>query len=174
MGQEEEAATPMARARFSRCEQARLCRVAQGPKACRDLGKSQREVPFDILAKDPPRLRLGHDAPHFRPEMPRVALSASSTGETEGLAWIAGRDEMNAVAPRAAVEGSEIVPDKRLSQGLVFHPRHESCRSMGLPLDESHSPISGLGDVQPEVETSIACTERDASKVARLRCEAGT
>lgn len=63
---------------------------------------------------------------------------------------------MNAAAPSSRVEGSQIVPDRRLTQGLVFHPRHESGRRMAFPLDESHSSISGLGDVKAEVESTVA------------------
>ena len=71
---------------------------------------------------------------------------------------------MNATAPRSTVEGSEIVPDSRLIQGLVCHPRHESGRCVTFPLNESHGLISGFGDVQAEIEAGIAGAERDAAQ----------
>lgn len=111
---------------------------------------------LDILTEDPLRLGLLHDAGDIGPEMPGIGGAFTPAGKTEGLAWITGSDEMNAIAPRSAVKGSQVVPDKRLTQGLVFHPRHESGRSVGLPLDESHSAISGLGDVQAEVDPAVA------------------
>jgi len=77
----------------------------------------------------------------------------------EGLTGIACSDEMKAAAPRAAVEGSKIVPDSRLTQGLVRHPCHESGRGMALPLDETYSSILGLGDVQAEIEAGVAGAE---------------
>ncbi len=52
----------MASACFSRCEQARFCDIAQAAKAVRDLGKSQIDVPFDILGKDRARPDLVDDA----------------------------------------------------------------------------------------------------------------
>lgn len=128
---------------------------------------------FDILTEYPFRRDLLHDAGDIGPEMPGIGRSKPIPGCAEGLAGIAGSDEMNAAAPRSAVKGSQVIPDKRLTQGLVFHPRHESGRRMGFPLDESHSPVSRLCDVQAEVEPGIAGAERNASKVACFRHEAG-
>lgn len=163
----------MACARLSRREQARLCRVAQAAKRGGDVGVSQREMPLHVLAEDPLRLRLGDDAGDLGPEVSGIGGAAAAPGDAERLAGIAGRDEMNAAAPRAAVEAAQVVPDRRLVQGLVRHPRHESRRCMGFPLDESHSAISGLGDGEAEIEPAIAGAERDAAEVAVLRDEAG-
>lgn len=80
---------------------------------------------------------------------------------------------MNAAAPRSAVEGSKVAPDRRLTQGLVRHPSHESGRCVTFPLDETHSSIPGLGDVEPEVEARVAGTEREPSEVVELRNEVG-
>lgn len=152
----------MASANFSRREQARFCAVAQLAKAVRDLGKSQIEVPFDVLGEDGGRADFADDAGDIGPEVARVAVGAALAGDAKRLARIAGREDMNAVAPRAAVEGLEIVPDRRAIQGLVFHPRHESGRSMGFPLDETYSPVTGLGDGKAKVETAVSGTEREA------------
>ena len=81
---------------------------------------------------------------------------------------------MNAIAERATIEGSQIVPDSRLTQGLVCHPRHESGRCVTFPLDESHSSISGFGDVEPEVETGISGTEGNAAQLVAVGLETGT
>jgi len=164
----------MACARFSRREQACLWRVAQASKLGRDVGVSQRQMPLDVLAPDPLRLRLLDDAGDLGPEMARVGLARALAGVTERLARIPGSDEMNAATPSSAVKGSKVVPDRRFSQGLVRHPGHESGRRMALPLDESHSSVVGFGDVQAEVEAAIAGAERDTPEVVRLSDEAGT
>lgn len=80
---------------------------------------------------------------------------------------------MNAAAPRSAVEGSQIVPYRRWSQGLVVHPRHESGRRVGFPLDVTHSAIGGLGDVQAKVEAAVAGAERQAAEVIGFGLELG-
>lgn len=150
----------MRRARFSRREQARLDAVTQALKVSDDLPTSQGQVAFDVFEEDPAGTDLAHDPLDLWPQVPRIVFAASSSGLAEGLTGIAGRDDMNAAAPRSAVEGSQIVPYRRRSQGLVFHPGHESGRSVGFPLDVTHSAISRLGDVQPEVETAVAGAER--------------
>jgi hypothetical protein len=125
-------------------------------------------MPFDIFAEDPFGPDFIDDAGDVGPQVAGVVFSPPQSGLAEGLAWIAGSDDMNAAAPRSAVEGFEIVPNRRRCQGRVFHPRHESGRRMSFPLDESHSPISRLCDMQAEIEACISCTERDSAKVVRL------
>jgi len=130
-------------------------------------------VPLDVLAPHPLGADLVDDPGDLGPEVAGIGVTAAVPGVAEGLAGIAGRDEMNAAAPRSAVEGSQIVPDSRLTQGLVFHPCHESGRSVAFPLDESHSPVPGLGDVEPEIEAGVAGAEADASEVVVVWLEAG-
>ena len=155
----------MACACFSRREQSRFCAIAHIAKLLRDVGKSQIDVTFDILGEDPFRLDLGDDPGDFGPEVTGVGLAAPLPSEAEGLAGITGSDDMNAAAPRLAVKGSEIAPDRRVTQGLVAHPRHERGRCMSFPLDVTDSAISGFGDVQAEIETGVAGAERQAAKL---------
>lgn len=155
----------MRRARFSRREQARLDAVTQALKVSDDLPTSQGQMAFDVFQEDPSGADLAHDPLDFGPQVPGVVFAAASPGLAEGLAGITGRDDMNAAAPRSAVKGSQIVPYRRRSQGLVFHPGHESGRRMGFPLDVTHSAISGLGDMDPEVEAAVAGAERKPSQI---------
>lgn len=152
----------MRSADLSRYEQARFCAIAQALKAAGDLGKSQIDVPLDVFREDDARLDFPDDPFDFGPEVAGVGSSTSLPGKAEGLAGITGREDMNATTPRSAIEGSEIVPDRRLIQPRVFHPCHESGRSMGFPLDETCSAISGFSDGEPELEPPITCAEREA------------
>ncbi len=156
----------MSSAHLSRREQARFWVVAQVAKAVRDFGKSQIDVPLDVLGEYRHRLDLGDDALDIRPQVPRIGLAAALARAGERLARIAGSEDMNASAPRLAVEGFEIVPHRRRLQGLVLHPRHESGRSVGFPLDETHSAVSGLGDREPQFEPAVAGAERKAAQLA--------
>ncbi len=45
-----------------------------------------------------------------------------------------------------------------------LHPRHEDGRGVGVPLDVTHSAISGACEVQPEVEATGAGAEREAEE----------
>lgn len=159
----------MRTADLSRREQSCLCAIAQAAKAARDLGKSQIDVTLDIFGKDPFGIDFFDDPLDLRPKVSRVVSATPLPREGEWLAGVAGSDDMNAAAPRSAVEGSQIVPYRRFSQGRVCHPRHESGRCMGFPLDVTHSAISGLGDVQAEVETAVSGAKGKAGEIAGFR-----
>ena len=66
---------------------------------------------------------------------------------------------MNAVAPWAAVKRSQVVPDRRWLHGRFFHPGHESGRSVGFPLDITHSSIGGFGDSEAKLKPAISGAE---------------
>lgn len=155
----------MACASFSRREQSRFCAVAQAAKLCGDIGKSQIDMALDIFGEDPFGRDFADNTRDFWPEVAGIGFASSLAGEAEGLARITGRDDMNAAAPRLAVKGSEIVPDRRVTQGLVAHPRHESGRCVSFPLDVTDSAVSGLGDVEAEIEAGVTGAERQAAKL---------
>jgi hypothetical protein len=100
----------------------------------------------------------------MRPEVARVVRAAALSRDGERLARIARSDDVHRAAPRAAVEGSNVVPDNSLIQDRVFHPRHENGRGEGVPLDVTHSTISGDGDGEPEVEPAGAGAEGEAEQ----------
>ena len=84
--------------------------------------------------------------------------------DREWLARIAPSEDIHRSTPRAAVEGGNIVPDRCFIQGRVFHPRHEDGRSIGFPLDVTHSSIPGVCDCKPEVDPAGTGAERQAEE----------
>ena len=126
----------------------------------------------DVFKEAPARADLADDAGDVRPKVAGIVLPEAVTGKRKGLAGITGSDEMNAVAPRPAIEGSQIVPDRSRCQGRVCHPRHESGRSETVSLDITHSPVSGFGEVQAKVEPADPGAEAEAKD--RFRLAAGT
>ncbi len=158
----------MASAHFSRCKQARFWAVAQPAKPSDDVGKSQIDVAFDVLDEDSAGSDFVDDALDLWPQVPGIGFTPPLACHTERLAGISGSEDMNLAAPRPAIEGSEIVPDRRAIHGRVFHPGHESGRSVGFPLDETDSLIGGLGDREAELETAVSCAEGEAAQLARI------
>lgn len=146
----------MSSAHFSRREQSRFCRVAHSPKAADDFGKSQIDVALNIFGEHCARTDLVDDPRDFGPEVTRIRLTPAFSGRTERLAGVAGREDIHAIAPRAAIEGSQVVPDRCLIQGRVCHPGHESGRGVGFPLDVANSAIGRFGDGKAELETAIS------------------
>lgn len=165
MGHDEQPSPAVASACFSRRKQARFWAIAQAAKAFRDLGKSQIEMSLDVFREDDGRFDLADDSLDIGPEVARIALTLPLSGKAEGLTRITGREDMNAAAPWSAVEGFEIVPYRRAIQGRVFHPRHESGRRMGFPLDVTDSSITGLCDGDAEIEAAIASAEGEAAQL---------
>lgn len=72
---------------------------------------------------------------------------------------------MNLAAPRPAVEGSEIVPDRSRSQGRVRHPRHEDGRGESVSLDMAHGAISGFCQMQSEIQSADTGAKAEAAKL---------
>ena len=139
---------------FRRRKEACRKAVAHADQPSGDLGETEAEMMGDILEKDEMRLDLANDARDMRPEVARVFAAEPSACNGERLARITRSDDVHRAAPRAAVETGNVVPDRCLIQGRVFHPRHESGRGEGFPFDMAHSSISGDGDSEPKIDAS--------------------
>lgn len=163
-GEDEEPFALVGRTDFRRREEACRKAVAHADQSCGDFGETEAEMMGDILEEDEGRLDLADDAGDMRPEVARVVRAPALARDRERLARIARSDDVHRAAPRAAVETGNVVPDRRVIQGRVFHPRHESGCGEGFPFDMAHSSISGQGDGEPEVDATGAGAEREAEK----------
>ncbi len=143
MGEDEEPLALVGRADFRRREEARRKAVAHADQSCGDFGEAEAEMMGDILEKHERRFALADDAGDMRPEVSRIVRAPALARDGERLARIARIDDIHRAAPRVAVEGGNVVPERRAIQGRVFHPRHEDGRGVGVPLDVTHSAISG-------------------------------
>jgi hypothetical protein len=164
VGEDEEPFAPMGRADFRRREEARRKAVAHADQSSGDFGEAEAEMMGDVLEEHEGRLDLADDAGDMGPKVAQVIRTPALARDGERLARIARSDDVHRAAPRAVVEGGNVVPDRRAIQGRVFHPRHEDGRGVGVPLDVTHSAISGECQVQPEVEPAGAGAEREAEQ----------
>lgn len=161
-GEDEQTLTLVGRADFRRREEACRKAVAHADQSCGDFGEAKAEMMGDILEENEGRFDLANDAGDMGPEMARVVRAPTLARDGEWLARIARSDDVHRTAPRAAVEAGNVVPDRRMIQGRVLHPRHESGCGEGFPFDMAHSSISGQGDGEPEVDAPGAGAEREA------------
>jgi hypothetical protein len=129
-------------------------------KLGKDVGEPKRNVSRDVLEEHERGFALVDDSSHVRPEMPLVGVAATLAGDAERLTGIPCSDEIHDSAPRLAVEGREIVPDRSAIQGRVFHPRHEHGRGEGFPLDEANG-AAPLG--QSEIDSADAGAQADGT-----------
>jgi len=164
VGEDEEPLAPVGRADFRRREEARRNAVAHADQSSGNFGEAKAEMMGDILEEHEGRFDFADDAGDMRPEVARVVRAPALARDGERLARIARSDDVHRAAPRAAVEGGNVVPDRCAIQGRVFHPRHEDGRGVGIPLDMTHSAITGACEVQPEVEPAGAGAEREAEQ----------
>lgn len=71
-----------------------------------------------------------------------------------GLAREARNDEIHEAAPRAAVEGRNVAPDRRRIQEAFVHARDQERGSEGFPLRVQDRASASAGETDPEVEAS--------------------
>ena len=163
-GKDEQPLALVGRTDFRRREEACRKPVAHADQSAGDFGEAEEQMMGDILEKDEGRLDLADDAGDMRPEVAGIVRAPALARDRKRLARIARAEKIHRTAPRAAVEGSNVVPDNSLIQGRVFHPRHEDGRGEGAPLDVTHSTISGDGEDEPEVEAACAGAEGEAEQ----------
>jgi len=163
-GEDEQPLALVGRTDFRRSKEACRKAVAHTDQSAGDFGEAEAEMMGDILEEHERRLNLADDAGDMRPEVAWIVRATPFARDGEWLARIARSDDIHRAAPRAAVEGSNVVPYRRAIQGRVFHPRHESGCGEGFPFDMAHSSISGHGDGEPEVEPACAGAQREAEQ----------
>jgi hypothetical protein len=165
-GEDEQAFALVGRADFRRRKEACRKLVAHADQSTGDFGEAEAEMMGDILEEHEGRFDFADDVRDMRPEVARVVRTPALARDRERLARIARSDDVHRAAPRAAVEGGNVVPDNSLIQGRVFHPRHESGCGEGFPFNMAHSTISGDGDGdgEPQVETARAGAEGEAEE----------
>lgn len=144
----------MGRSDLGRAEQIPLRIEPEVGQVSEDVSKSPSNETWNVLQEDEARSRIANDPGDGRPEPAFVVGPPTRAGVGPGLAWEARTDEIHRSAPRAAVEGCDVVPDRSPIQGRIFHPRHEDGRGEGFPLNVTHSSGSGLGESDAEFESS--------------------
>jgi hypothetical protein len=113
----------------------------------------------DVLQEDEARSHVSDDPGDVGPEPSGIVNSTAQTGSGPRLAREPCADEIHGPSPRAAVEGLEIVPDRRSIQGLIFHPRHESGRCVGVPFNVTYGPHVEAGESVSEAESVVSGAE---------------
>jgi hypothetical protein len=108
----------------------------------------------DVLNEYQRRLDLSNDARDRGPDPTVIGGSALRTGHGERLTRKTRHDEIHKSAPRFAVEGRNVIPDRRRSQRTLFHARDKCRGGIGFPLDVTDRPVSGNGELDGEVQSA--------------------
>ena len=94
----------MRRADFCRAEQTRRRRVAHAPKLSQDGLEAECDMPGDIFEEDPFGVALSNDAGDLGPKVAGIIGTAALASCAEGLAGIAGEDDVEGTAEGVGVE----------------------------------------------------------------------
>ena len=163
MGQEPEPLPLVRGANGGRREQTPFRIEPELGKVGEDVRETVPNKSGDVLQEDESRSHVSDDPGDVGPEPSLIIDTSTVACCRERLAGKAGSDEIHSSAPRCAVEGLEIVPDRSEIQGLVFHPRHESGRCVGVPLNVSHGSGVDSCESQDELEASVPGAEMEGT-----------
>ena len=90
------------------------------------------------------------------PKVSRIVLSTTFAGDTERLARVARSEAIHDSTPRTAIEGSQIRPQRRLSQAARFHSRRQVFAGEGFPFDPTNCASASQSQFQAEVKSGSA------------------
>jgi len=113
----------------------------------------------DVFEKHPSRLDFADDAGDFRPQVPFVIFALSLARLAEWLAGVACKDGVDMPAPRDAVEGADIVPDRGRGKVSGTLGGDDGLPRVFLPFDVAAGVKSGLCELQSHVEATAAGTQ---------------
>ena len=159
MGQDEDAQPLVRRTDFCRREQARRRRVAHAPKLSQDGFKTEGDVTGDVFEKDPFGGAFPDNPGDFGPEVPRIFGPAALPGGAEGLAGIAGEDDVESTAKGSGIETAQIIPDWRGCEVPGPLGCDEGASGISLPFDKSTGVEAWFGEHDAQIQASAARAE---------------
>ena len=124
----------MRSARVRRREEDFLDAVASAFKVGLETSVVLPKAAAHVLKEGESSPALAKDSEAVVPEVTFVVGSEPPPGDAVGLTREAANDEIHDATPRAAVEGSEVSPNRRLVQGTVRHTRDQDRGGSDFPL----------------------------------------
>ena len=115
--------------------------------------------PWDVFQKHESRSRPVDNPADLRPKVALVPVALLCAGLAEGLAREARSEEIHCPTPASAVEGGDIVPERRWIQPPFFHARCQDGGGIGVPFNITDGAISvAEGELDPEFESCATGT----------------
>tara|TARA_Y100000310_G_scaffold102168_1_gene100383 strand:- start:1583 stop:2029 length:447 start_codon:yes stop_codon:yes gene_type:complete len=146
------------RADFSRRVQALRNSEAKFDQFSSDDGIPESEVRVHVLKEAKSWSDLSDDSGEVRPEVPWVVGASSPAGRAERLARVAASDAIHKSTPRLAVEGSNIIPDRRFIQEAIFHTRDQNRGCNGFSLDVADGAGGGHCETDSQLQPADSGT----------------
>ena len=115
----------------------------------------------DVFKEDPLGFAFGDDARDLRPEVARIAPAAPPSGDGERLARVARSEEIHDAAPRAAVEGAKVRPNRSRVQGAVCKTRRQEERSRRFDFHVADRASARQSESESKGEAGVTGAERE-------------
>ena len=106
---DEQSFAPVRCADFRRRKQSCRKDVAHADQFSGDFGKAEAQMIGDIFEEDESGIAFPNDAGDMGPEMARISLAETPSGNREWLARVARSEDIHDAAPWPAVEGCKVV-----------------------------------------------------------------
>lgn len=116
-------------------------------------------MPGDVFEEDPFRAAFSDDAGDLGPEVAGITLALALSRSGKRLAWVSGKHGVTDAAPRSAVEGSHVVPDRGRGEVSGKLRGDEASPGVFLPLDKAAGVKSGLCEHEAQIQASASCAE---------------
>jgi hypothetical protein len=133
------------------------CRRKAIPQALNFSGddvESESQMVGDVLAEDVAGLDLSDDPSDVGPDVSLVGGAQLLAGARERLAGVARSDAIHHSTPRAAIEGSHVIPDRSRIQDARFHARDKEGGRICFPFDVTHGvdTIGAERELEPKLD----------------------
>jgi hypothetical protein len=164
VGQDEDALAPVGRTHVA-CLEAAPLRIEPhlGQVTEDDIDPSNKES-ADVFHEDEVGSHLANDAGVLAPEAGARALddAGPEPGAADVLAGEAANDEIHSAAPRSAVEGAHVRPDRGVIQDPPLHARCQDRGCVGFPLHVADR-ASNSSAAESKVDPADAGEEADGT-----------
>lgn len=118
-------------------------------------------MPWDVFEKQEFGFNFTADSSDVGPKVSRIEFATSLTRHGERLAGVAANDAIHDSTPRAAVEGSEIRPHRRVIQGIRLHLFHQCRDRERFDLHITDRSSIGKSQVDSKVEAGSSGAEAE-------------
>jgi hypothetical protein len=105
-----------------------------------------------VFQPDQPRLYFVNAIGNGGPDPPLISGADAFAGGAPRLTREPSADEIHASTPASAVEGEQVVPDRRRVQGALCHTRDQPRGSKGFPLHVTDGAVVGEGEVESQLQ----------------------
>lgn len=117
-----------------------------------------------ILQEHEVWFHFAKDADDIRPDPPLVFDALAGARRRPRLTGETGRDEIHLATPCMAIEGEQVVPDRRLSQDAFFHTRDQCAGAIGFDLHVTDGAVGVIreDEFESKLQSSDAGTKSQA------------